>query len=1310
MAKTYQTDSSGRYIGQIDPIDFLGQATIKDITEKKLLDHISELNRGSLSLTGNYKEGRSTFSITIKRLPTDLDDTFRSIYCYCTSPRCFGTCIHARVLLYADFLKNGPMPLTENESHFYQRKRREAQDAEQARRNKLSRQLSKTKVDVLTAIGKEDVPQGLVFYDFNAMLKDMQTNAFFVKRLEEITSSKNNPVQARVTEEIDRTGIRSLNGSLSYHDPLYYSSTRIILRPTRIYSISCDCPSGGEMCQHKLALLRAMRKFVYHDMTSDMTDKAATTFFTSIHQAITPENMTMAKPVEKRKCLTIEPRISVESGIAKLSFKLGHVGSRLIVVRNLADCVNAYNNERVLSLSTKESINFATETLTDAAEPLFAIIQRRVREVHDANNKLQSRSWAATTLSLPYQQDLQGSLLDQFYDAADGMSCEYTDKSHNCVETLTIGHDDMNFTLTLDRLSDALGHFAGVSVSGMIPVLINGSGIQYILTPNMLSRVTREVKRALQPFTSVADRSGYFRFQVGLNHLQEFYYRILPSLIDNSSVTLIDNCGDEARNYLPPEPVFAFYCDLEDGTLSLKATVSYEERRSVLGEKGSTDKGYHDVEQETRVVEAISRYLDTYDTHGQRFIAKVTDDTFYDFLREGVPYLSHFGTVSGTDAFRSKRIRSTPSFTVGVSVDSGIMDLSISSKDLSTTELLHLLESYQKKKKFYRLKGGDYIDLTNSEELQELLDLCGSLDLVPTDAIKGKLHLPLFRALYLDRMLEEHESIATTRDRTYRAIIKNFNTVKDADYEIPKSLENTLRPYQSFGFKWLSTVEHAGFGAILADEMGLGKTLQIIAMLLAAKENGNTKPSLVVCPASLVFNWQEEVRHFAPDLKVETISGPLAARKEQFKLLSGQASLPAPATVAAPAPEALPAPAPAPKRRGRPPKNRVAEPVVLPAPTSSEVIVSDTKPANTADIYVTSYDLLKRDIGMYEPLQFYACILDEAQYIKNQNAAVSKAVKILHADHRFALTGTPIENRLSELWSIFDFIMPGFLYTSSQFVERFESPIAKLKDEEATAKLKKMVGPFILRRRKEDVLKDLPAKLEEVRYARFDTTQQQLYDAQVVHMREMIHAADATQEDKMKILAELTRIRQICCDPSLVFENYQGESAKRQACLQLIEDAIDGGHRMLLFSQFTSMLALLEEDLKAHNIPYYKIIGATPKEQRISLVHKFNEGTVPVFLISLKAGGTGLNLTRADFVIHYDPWWNLAAQNQATDRAHRIGQTKQVTVFRLIAKGTIEEKIVELQDAKKDLADAILEGRSESLLSLSNEELLALLS
>ena len=620
-------------------------------------------------------------------------------------------------------------------------------------------------------------------------------------------------------------------------------------------------------------------------------------------------------------------------------------------------------------------------------------------------------------------------------------------------------------------------------------------------------------------------------------------------------------------------------------------------------------------------------------------------------LTEGTDTLLEYGEVEGTESFRRQKLRKMPPIQVGVGVESDLMNLSITTDDMSLDELAALLDGYRKKKKYYRLKSGEFIRLEESGSLDVLQAMMDSMGVSVKEFTKGKMHLPLYRALYLDKMLEEHDELASDRDHAFRELVKNFKTIKDSDFSVPASLKKIMRNYQVYGYKWMRTLAGVGFSGILADDMGLGKTLQMISVLLADKlEHAVPHTSLIVCPASLVYNWQEELQRFAPELKTVPVAGTAAVRKD---------------------------------------------------------IIEDWQ---SWDVMITSYDLLKRDISHYEDKAFFYHVLDEAQFIKNPKAGVSKAVKVIHSNHRMALTGTPIENRLSELWSIFDFLMPGFLYDYAEFHNRYENPITKDKDEEAAGRLKRMVGPFILRRLKGDVLKDLPEKIEEVRYAKFDTEQQHLYDAQVAHMTSMLESGELSSgKDKIRILAELTKIRQLCCDPSLILENYAGGSAKREAVLDLIRSAMDGGHRMLVFSQFTSMLELLEEDLKKENISYYKITGSTPKEERIRLVHAFNENSTPVFLISLKAGGTGLNLVGADMVIHYDPWWNLAAQNQATDRAHRIGQKHKVSVFKLIAKNTIEEKILKLQEAKKDLADAIISGEGESLTSLTAEELVELL-
>ena len=469
-------------------------------------------------------------------------------------------------------------------------------------------------------------------------------------------------------------------------------------------------------------------------------------------------------------------------------------------------------------------------------------------------------------------------------------------------------------------------------------------------------------------------------------------------------------------------------------------------------------------------------------------------------------------------------------------------------------------------------------------------------------------------------------------------------------------MQDVLRGYQKIGYRWLRTLDGWGFGGILADDMGLGKTVQVIALFAdeyrEGKEGGESRPSLIVCPASLVYNWENEFKKFAPGIRIRTIAGSAAQRREAFEAL-GEAEMP-------------------------------------------------------CQVLITSYELLKRDMEHYQKMSFRFQVIDEAQFIKNASTQSARAVKAIRAQTRFALTGTPVENRLSELWSIFDFLMPGFLFSYAKFKRSYETPIAKDGDREALATLGRLTGPFVLRRLKADVLRELPEKMEMEVYSKFKEKQKELYMANAAKLKAELEDGEHPA-DKLQILAGLTRLRQLCCDPGLCYENYKGGSAKLETCIDLVRNGIQGGHKILLFSQFTSMLAIIGKRLSAEEIPYYTLTGNTPKEDRMQMVQAFENGGVPVFLISLKAGGTGLNLTAADTVIHYDPWWNVAAQDQATDRAHRIGQEKQVTVFKLITKGTIEENILHLQELKKHLADQIIARGTLDFASLGKEEILKLL-
>ena len=620
----------------------------------------------------------------------------------------------------------------------------------------------------------------------------------------------------------------------------------------------------------------------------------------------------------------------------------------------------------------------------------------------------------------------------------------------------------------------------------------------------------------------------------------------------------------------------------------------------------------------------------------------VGQDRAYTFLTEHLGAFREAGEVYISERLQGKQVSSSQP-AVGISLSDGMLVLDLNTGDFPPQELEALYQSMLKRKKYHRLEDGRFLPLDGSS-YEKLAEMAHMLQLSPKELKKGELKVPAFRALYLDNVLGKEESLRVTRDRQFRRMIRDFKAVEESDFTVPQTLESVLRPYQTTGFRWLKTLESCGFGGILADEMGLGKTVQAIAFLATLKREETKAPSLIVCPTSLILNWGEEFAKFAPQLDILMIYGTASERKKMIAQ-GGQ-----------------------------------------------------------EDVWITSYELLRQDIAQYEDLQFYTCILDEAQHIKNQSTLISRAVKTINCRQRFVLTGTPVENRLSELWNLFDFLMPGYLFTHRTFVEKLEKPIIKSKNAEASQQLRRLAQPFLLRRLKQDVLKELPPKIEHVHRIPLGEIEKKTYYSAV-------HALKNSLGDtgKLQILAGLTQLRRICCDPNLSFENYEGETAKLDACMELCEEMVSNGHQILLFSQFTSMLDILRARLNAMNISNYTIQGSTPKEERARLVKEFNQGGTRVFLISLKAGGTGLNLTAADVVIHYDPWWNQAAQNQATDRAHRMGQNACVHVYKLIAQGTIEEKILDLQERKAALLNVVSGENDGGILDMSKEELLQLL-
>lgn len=626
------------------------------------------------------------------------------------------------------------------------------------------------------------------------------------------------------------------------------------------------------------------------------------------------------------------------------------------------------------------------------------------------------------------------------------------------------------------------------------------------------------------------------------------------------------------------------------------------------------------------------------------------EQRIFEFASIYLPKLQEVAEVYYSEDFKLT-IRSSVSLSGSIRLDErlDLLEISFQYNDIDEKELVDIFQALQLKKKYYRLKDGTFLNL-RQPELESVAHLVDYLNLTHEDLGNSVLILPKYRALYIDNYLRQSNLTGIQRNKAFKQLVQSILEPNDGEFEIPSTLQKVLRDYQKTGFRWLKTLASYGLGGILADDMGLGKTLQVLAFILSEKANFS-QPALVVAPTSLIFNWQEEAHKFTPELKVLVVDGPPQARHELLSNLEDW------------------------------------------------------------DLIITSYPLLRRDSEMYAQLEFSYCFLDEAQHIKNPQTINARSVQQLQAKGYFALTGTPIENSLSELWSIFQFVMPGYLLSHSEFRKKYELPIVKEEDSEPLRELSRHVSPFILRRLKKDVLIELPEKIETRLSAPMTEEQTKIYLAYLHEAKKNIAqeiAAVGFERSQIKILAALTRLRQICSHPAMFIEDYQGESGKMQLFKEVIANALDSGHRILVFSPFTTMLDIIQQFLVDEKIEYFYLNGTTKAADRMQMVELFNEGVGQIFLISLKAGGTGLNLTGADMVIHYDPWWNPAVEEQASDRAHRIGQKNVVQVIKLVTQGTIEEKVLALQEKKKELIQSVIQPGETLLSKLSEKELIAL--
>lgn len=629
-------------------------------------------------------------------------------------------------------------------------------------------------------------------------------------------------------------------------------------------------------------------------------------------------------------------------------------------------------------------------------------------------------------------------------------------------------------------------------------------------------------------------------------------------------------------------------------------------------------------------------------------------EKLYAFLEKGVERLDSRWQVYYSNRFNANRRNSTD---IGLSVatrDEGNdwfeLDLDLRTEDGELIPVEDVLKAANKEEQFVRLKSGAVARITDA--LRQSLEMMAGR---AVSADGNTLRFGNYAATAVETAMQPFRIGGTARWRELCQRLRRPVSVENLG--IDSDLQDKLRDYQREGVAWLRLQEECGFHGILADEMGLGKTIQALAALSRRKRLGlnNGRPSLVVCPTSLVENWSVEAERFTPDLRVAVIHGP--DRAEVFARL------------------------------------------------------------HSLDLAITSYALLRRDIHEYESLELDYVMLDEAQHIKNPDTANAKTCKALKSAHRLILTGTPVENSLRELWSLFDFLLPGMLGSRQRFKEEFENPAAEGGTSEVARDLARMIRPFIMRRTKREVCSQLPPKIEQIVYCELDESQRKMYTDVLAASHRMLKQAkeEGWQRSRFDLLGLLMRLRQICCHPALLPEDMQPaslevlSSAKLELLKEIVFQAIDSDSRMLVFSQFTGMLKLIQPWLKEQNIPHLYLDGST--KDRLELVQRFNaEADIPVFLISLKAGGTGLNLTGADTVIHYDQWWNPMVEDQATDRSHRIGQEKSVTAIKLVARNTVEEKILHLQAGKRELFNQLLEGAQTKLGELTPEDFEFILS
>ena len=965
--------------------------------------------------------------------------------------------------------------------------------------------------------------------------------------------------------------------------------------------------------------------------------------------------------------IKIEPKIIYDkfSSDMKIEFKIGD--KKMYKIKNLSEFYTRMVNKEFYKYGEKLQFVHSADMFENDSKRLLNFILKYAEIIKYANSNSNS-NYRYYGKALNESNIIVGnSGIDELFDILKDK--KITMQKDYKTQIIEFTEKQANIEFKLKKENNIENEYVILPNIEIFNVsIMKGKEYKYILDDNKLYRCSKEFENGTLKLLELFRKNYITELKLGKSDLPKLFSIVMPKVED--AIKIQDISEEELKEYKPEELVIKVFLDFDKNNY-LIADVKFiygENEFNPLDEKLKIDFP-RNIINETKALNLFRRTGFMFDTKNIRFILP-NEDKIYQFLTEDIEIYMQKFEVLVTENFKSKQIKQTKLNGLGVRINNNLLEINLEDIEIDKEELKEIMKRYSLKKKYYRLKDGSFIDIDNSKEVEFIDNLITGMDINYEDIVDGEITIPAYRSLYLNQLLKNLKGINITKDAEYKKLVNRLDKEQiEEDLNIPENLNATLRFYQKTGFKWLKTLDYYKFGGILADDMGLGKTIQVLSIILDYVTNENAdvidseespnksnskKTSLVIAPSSLTLNWQNEARKYAKDLKTMVIMGNSTQRKEMIENIEKY------------------------------------------------------------DLVITSYDLLKRDIELYKNknYEFRYIIADEAQYLKNSNTQNAKSIKQIKAETRYALTGTPIENSLSELWSIFDFIMSGYLFSYRKFKTLYEVPIVKGESQEAMKKLKMLIEPFILRRTKKEVLTELPEKTVTVLNNEMEDEQRNIYLNYLAQTKQEISEQidlNGYENSHMQILAALTRLRQICCHPSLFIENYKSGSSKLDQCMEIIEEAIESGHKILLFSGYTSMFEIIEKELKKKNISYFKLTGATKVEERIKLVDKFNSSSeVKLFLISLKAGGTGLNLTGADMVIHYDPWWNLSTENQATDRAYRIGQKNNVQVYKLITKNSIEEKIYELQQKKSMLIDNVLDTKTSFINKLSKEEIMDL--